>query len=486
MNNEIKIFNELTKNKEYILKSVDNNLDIIVRDFKIFNTLDATIFFVDGMSDKFQINRCIVAPLQNIKQEPTQKFSMDFILDSLASFSEMKVNETLEQSLTSILNGDCVLFVDGESLSASFGVRAWTTRGIQEPPTSITIKGPREGFSEDLKLNMTLVRRKLRTPNLRYKHLKIGKYTNTNVIVCYIDGITDMGLISKVEKELKKIDIDGIIDSAYISSFLSTRKYSIFKQVGTTEKPDILVSKLLEGRIGIIVDGSPIVLTVPFLVMEDFNDAEDYYSKPFVATFKRVLRYIAVFVAVLMPAIFVCASVYHTQLMPLNFLLTLVKSTRDVPLSPSFEMFLTLIIFEILREASVRMPRFVGTALSIIGALVLGETAVNAGLISTPTIMIMAISGIAIYTVPEEEGVLSILRIIFLALGSTLGVMGIVLGVIFLATYLSSISNFGTPYLMPFAPLIKDDLKDSFFKVSLKDLKKRPKSIPNKNKVRQG
>ena len=203
-------------------------------------------------------------------------------------------------------------------------------------------------------------------------------------------NIADDGLVTTILEKLKKISIDNIPDSAYLQKLLSDRKNSLFKQIGTTEKPDIFVAKLMEGRIGIIVDGSPLALTAPFLFLEDFQNSEDYYKSPYKTNMERLLRVVSIFIAVFLPGIFVAAQLFHMEFIPLKFLLTIVSSVRGIPLSPTYEMFFTLLIFEILNEASVRMPKYVGMAVSIVGALVLGETAVQAGIVSSPTILIMA------------------------------------------------------------------------------------------------
>jgi spore germination protein KA len=312
----------------------------------------------------------------------------------------------------------------------------------------------------------------------------IGKYSKTPISICYIEGIVDKSLVDKVKEKLSLINTDAILDSSYISKFLGEHKASIFKQIGNTEKPDILSAKILEGRVAIIVDGSPIVLTVPYLLVEDFQSPSDYYNSSYSATMARVLRLISVILSVLLPAYYVSSELFHLQLIPLSFLLTIVNSLKGIPLSPSFEMFFTLLIFEILNEASVRMPKYVGMVVSIVGGLVLGETAVTAGIISAPTLMIVALSGICLYTVPELEQTFSILRFIMLIVAGSFGGYGLIVGIALLLVYLVSFETFKTPLLAPFAPLIKDDLKDGLYKGFLVEQKFRPKSIKNKNKRR--
>lgn len=471
---------EITKNK--VLSLVHNNLDILCREFLINNETKACAFFLDGMSGKEDLAFSAIRPLMKATENfPT---TTEYIHQNIVSTGETSIIFTIDQMISRILNGDCIIYIDGNNSALVLGTRKWNTRSISEPPTSTVVKGPREGFTEDLKQNMTLIRRKLRTRNLVYKHLTIGSYTKTNVMVTYLSGIASEKLVRRIVNRLKQIDIDGILDASYISDFLTHRPYSIFKQVGSTEKPDILVSKLLEGRIAIIVDNSPIVLSVPFIIMEDFQGSEDYYSRPAFATFSRIIRFFAILIAIILPGLFVAIKVFHPQFLPLKLSLTLSHSLKALPFSAGFEMLTTLIIFEVLREAGVRMPKHVGTAISVIGALVLSETAVSAGIITTSTLLVMALSGIALYTVPEQENALSLLRLVFLATGTVFGIIGIITTAIFVITYLTTIQNYGTPILSPFAPIVKNDLKDGIYKKSLVDLNSRPESFENENPKR--
>ena len=274
-------------------------------------------------------------------------------------------------------------------------------------------------------------------------------------------------------------------DSSYLTRFLTERPYSLVKQVGTTEKPDIFCAKLAEGRAGILVDGSPIALTVPYLLVEDFQSSEDYFVPAYRATFTRLLRLFALLVAIYLPAFYVAAQLFKLQLLPVKLLLTIAGSIRDIPLSPSLEMLLVLLVLEVLNEASIRMPKYVGMALSVVGALVLGETAVSAGFVSTPAIIIVAFSGIGLYAVPNLIEETSVLRLAMLLAAGSVGTYGIVLLTALTLVYLVSTENFGVPLGAPFAPFIRRDLRDTFVKYNLLSLKERPASLSSPNKRRQ-
>ena len=440
---------------------------------------DGLLIFARELVDKQLIGELILRPLTLLSSTPDKD-----TLSSVFLSPEKKEETDATTCMSEIVSGNVVFILDKVDTAFIFGLKKFEIRTITEPPTSTVIKGPREGFVESLSVNISLIRRRIKSEKLHLENLEIGKYSKTAITLCYIDDIADVGLVKKLKKKLKEIDIDAVLDSSYVAKFLGEHKTSLFKQVGNTEKPDILAAKILEGRVAIFVDGSPIALTVPYILMEDFQSPSDYYNSPYTATAARILRLVSVMLSVLLPAFFVSAQLYHLQFIPLSFLLTIVNSIKGIPLSPSYEMFFTLLIFEILNEASVRMPKYVGMAVSIVGGLVLGETAVNAGIISAPTLMIIALSGICLYTVPELAQNFSLLRLIFLLLGGSLGSFGIILGMAFMVIYLVSFENYSTPLIAPFAPLITKDLKDSFYKGFLVEQKERPYSIKNVNRIR--
>lgn len=473
----MKIVKDLNKNLEY-LKTALSSDDVSFLDIKLGKSKGALVF-VNDLVSKDQTGELILRPAAAITGKPTKKS----LFNSFFSPEKTQVTTT-EDFIKDLLLGNAMLLADGIDCALSFGLKEFEKRAISEPPTSTVLKGPREGFVECLPVNVSLIRRRLKTPDLRIENMTVGRYSQTPIAVCYIDGIADKKLIKTLKEKLSQIDIDAVLDSSYISKFLGERKVSIFKQVGNTEKPDILAAKILEGRVAILVDGSPIVLTVPYLLVEDFQSPSDYYSSPYSATVSRLLRAFSVMLALFLPAVYVSAELFHLQLIPLSFLLTIVNSIKGIPLSPSYEMFFTLTIFEILNEASVRMPKYVGMVVSIVGGLVLGETAVNAGIISAPTLMIVALSGICLYTVPEMEQTFSVLRLFFLIIAGTTGLYGLILSIAAMFIYLISFENYGTPVCAPFSPLIVEDMKDGFYKGFIEEHEFRPRSIKNKNRRR--
>lgn len=391
----------------------------------------------------------------------------------------------LDTSVKRVLAGFAVLAVSSEKDYLAMPIQGWETRSITEPPTNSVLKGPREGFVEDLNINVSLVRRRLATPDLALKTITVGRKSQTKVVLIYLKSVASKKVITEIEERLNSIDIDGITASYYVESLLRNNDSKLFRQIGTTEKPDIATGKILEGRVCILVDGTPIALTVPYVFLEDIQSSDDYYMHPARATFIRMLRFFGILLAIMLPGIYVALESFHYRLLPIDFLISILSSIQGISFPPLLEILFVLFLFEILNEASVRMPKYLGMALSIIGALVLGDTAVQAGVITSPSIMIVAISGIAIYILPDQAPITSLLRLAFTLAGGFAGFYGILLGIIFLSGYLVSISNFGAPLMAPFAPSIKADKKDALIKTSLNQMITRPKSFPNNNRIRQ-
>jgi spore germination protein KA len=476
-----KLQTSLQDNKR-ALKQLLPSQDVLTFDFFSDDGVACAVLYADGMVNKELIGELITKPLQELAL-PDGEGLKDAVA-SACRFPERKEVEILDDCAQEILDGNALLLVEGLSVGYSIGAKSLPVRSVSEPPTDVAVKGPREGFIEDVKTNMVLVRKRLKSPNLQMQVTKAGKRSNTAVCLCYLDGIVNEQVKTEVEKRLQKINVDVLPDSSYVATLISERKHSIFRSIGTTERPDVFAAKLAEGRVGILVDGSPIALTLPFAQVEDFQSNEDYYVSPFMATLFRALRLFSVLIALLAPSLYVCSQLFKMQLLPLSLTMTIAKSTKDIPLSPSMEMFLVLFVLEVLKEASVRMPKYVGMSLSVVGALVLGEAAVSAGFLSTPTIIVVAFSGICLYAVPNFVETGSILRWLFLITAGSIGPFGLTLCVAFTLYYMLTMDNFGMPLLAPFSPLTTDDLKDSILKFGLLSLKNRPRIYGSKNRVR--
>ena len=475
----MKISKVLDKNVQFIKDKNNSNPDLITR-YLQFSNQSVCIMFLSELSDEEKLNQHIIMPLLS----DNKKIVNWTQIKNKITVAETEYLESLDECITEILKGNSVIFVNGFTKALKCATTKHEHRAVIEPPTSAVIFGPREGFIETAKVNMNLIRKRLPSTSLKFTELNIGKYTKTKVVLAYLTDIADDKLVKKIETRLRKINIDGIVDSHYLISFLEEKQGSMFKQIGKTEKPDIAVAKMLEGRVAIIVDGSPIVLTLPFVILEDIQNSDDYYQRNVKISIVRVLRIISVLISILLPGTYVAIQLYHYRIIPLKFLVSIINGTQGIPFTPFLEMLFVILLFEILFEASLRMPKYLGIAVSIVGALVLGDTAVKAGLISSPAVMIIAVTGISFYTLPEETSQLSILRMLFTLLGGTFGLLGIVVGGLMLVNYLVDFNGYGSPYLAPYAPYIKSDLKDGLIRKEVNKNKTRPKSIPNKNRNR--
>ena len=462
-----------------IIKEILTSPDVLIFEFSSLEGRKFAAVYLDGLADKNLLGELVVKPLRSAKKDDDGEQ-----IALLLASPEIKECKELQEVISGVLDGNAALFSEGVEVFYIIGLKNPPGRAVMEPPTQIAVKGPREGFTEDIKTNLGLVRKRLKSPSLQVKMLSSGVQSATAVALCYLKGVCNESIPEQIEMEIAANKIDLVPDSSYISSFISKHPRSLFKHCGSCEKPDIFCAKLCEGRAGIIVDGSPIALTAPYMIIEDFQSAEDYYITSYRATILRTLRAAAVLIGVLLPALYICAQLFKIQLIPVKLLFKIASSVSGIPFSPSVEMFLTLLVLEVLNEASVRMPKYVGLAMSVVGALVLGDTAVKAGLISTPAIIIIAFSAICLYTVPDLVETTATLRLLFLIVAGSVGIYGVVLLCAFLLCYLSSEQSYGVPLLAPFAPLKEGDLKDAFLKSNLYSMRKRPRSIGSKNKVR--
>ena len=461
------------------LKRMLPSEDILVYDFQTKDGKFCAAVYADGITDKELLGQLAAKPFAQENAPKTPEEAEKMLL-----FPESKRAESADDAAAEILAGNPALVIDGVEGALVLGTKKVTLRAVSEPQTAIAVKGPREGFIEDIKTNMGLVRRRLKTPALRFRTLTMGKLSGTAVCIAWLEGTADAGIVKEIEKRLARVETDGVPDSSAVAKFLSDHPLSLFKQAGSTEKPDIFCAKLLEGRAGVLVDGSPIALTLPYMLIEDFQSSQDYFVTPYRATVSRILRMTAVIAALFLPALYVAAQLFKLQLLPFGLLMTVSGGIQDLSLSPGLEMFFLLAVLEILIEASIRMPKYVALALSVIGALVLGDTAVKAGLVSSPAIIIVALSGISAYTVPDLTGTLSVVRIALLLAAGSIGTYGVVLLTALILYYLVTADSYGVPLLAPFSPLVRHDLRDAAYKAGIFSLKERPAALRTQNRTR--
>lgn len=462
----------------------DKSSDIVIRTFKIRDecSTEAAIVYVDGLIAQKVINESAMKSLMLqsyssvSNDERAQKNVFETIKEHFLTISDVKEVKDMDEVVDQILSGDTILFVDGSPIALSLSTKGWENRGVTEPDSESVIRGPREGFSETLRTNTALLRRKIKDRHLIIEAIKIGKITRTDVAIAYVEGIASGDIIAKVKKRLDQIDVDSILESGYIEELIEDAPFSLFPTIANTQKPDVVAGKLLEGRVALFVDGTPHVLTMPAVFMEYLQTSEDYYSNPFYVTAMRWIRMLAFLSSAFLPSFYVAITSYHAVMIPVPMLLTIASSREGVPFPSIVEALLMGVIFEGLREAGVRMPRPVGPAVSIVGALVIGDAAIAAGLASAGMVIIVGITAIASFIIPNAEiaNALVPIRLLMIIPAGILGLYGLILAMIILAAHLVTLESFGVPYLYPIAPLSVRGLKDTIVKTPQWAMSNRP------------
>ncbi|WP_235941453.1 spore germination protein [Paenibacillus puerhi] len=473
---KVPISMELDDNRQYVKELFDNCSDFVVRDLQLQQSVRAILFFVDGMAKTEEVNEAMKALMI---LEGGERF-IDEISESVLPVSQIEKVDNYGDLLLSVLGGDTGLIVEHNNKALLMGVRGMEKRSINEPETESVVRGPREGFVENIRTNTSMIRRKLKTPHLKMKPLIIGRESNTNVVVTYLQDIADPAMVEEVMRRLQKIDIDAVLESGYIEEFIQDSAYSPFPQVQYTERPDMVAAALLQGRIGIIVDGTPFVLLVPFVFTEILQTSEDYYERFQISTLIRWLRYLLLFLSLLTPGMYVAVTTYHQDLLPTSLLLSIAAAREAIPFPAVVEVLIMEITFEALREAGIRLPKTIGSAVSILGALVVGQASVQAGIVSAPMVIVVSITGIASFTIPRFNGAIAIrmLRFPIIIAASLFGIYGILTALMLIIGHMASLRSFGIPYLSPLAPLTGSNMNDILIRAPLWALKERPAFMP--------
>ncbi|MGM0900388.1 MAG: spore germination protein [Bacillota bacterium] len=469
-----------------IKRMFEGSSDFSYRKFKI-NTCNAIILYVDGLVDMKSIENTVITPLLNQSEMLSKKDSLT-IEDFEHEISSGKVTKgkTIQEIEDQLLVGVTVLLIDGFKQSIFISEQSWDKRSIKEPPSEAVVLGPREGFTENLRTNTSMIRRRIKSPQLKFESMSLGTLSKTEVVITYVEGIVETSLIEEVRSRLKRIKIDSIEDSGYIIEFIEDNPYSVFPQVLQTERPDRVVGNLLEGRAGIIVENSPFALVVPVTFFQMMSSPEDYYGRFIISTFTRLIRYLFLQIALLFPSIYIAVTTFHQELLPTNLLFSVAASREKVPFPALVEAFLMEITFEALREAGLRLPRPIGSTVSIVGALVIGQAAVEAGIVSAPLVIVVAVTGIASFMFPSYSmtGSIRLLRFAIMLLAGTLGFYGILLGIFFILVHLVQLRSFGIPYLAPVAPFNFNNMKDVLIRVPWWKMNKRPEQTGKRNEKR--
>ena len=437
----------------------------------------------DGLVSSAIINENIIKPLMVSDVLLTKGKQIDTLIQQVLLVNQIKKTKDWQEIIEAVTYGDTILFMEGEKEALLLNSKGFSMRSIDEPSGEKIISGPREGFCESLMTNLSLVKRRLRTNELKIKFQSLGVRTHTQICICYIDSIVNKKILDELEKRIEKIKIDGVLDSNYITEYINDSRWSPFRTTGYTERPDIVVANLLEGRIALFVDGSPVVLTIPYFFIENFQSNEDYYMSFYYTSFERILRIAAFILTITIPSFYILLAAYNHEILPTVLLTNIARDSLDVPLPAGLEAILMLIVFEILKEAGIRIPSSIGQALSIVGALVIGQAAVEARLVSAPMVVVIATTAITGLLAPRLNAPIAYVRLILLVLSSTLGLIGFILGLSGLLIHLLNLHSFGIPQMHAIDKLNYQELKDIFIRGPWWKMINRPLNL-TKNKTR--
>lgn len=469
---------------QYIVPDYEITRDIFKDDFKECSDFlirevevqgDRGLFMVmDGLIDSLQLSQMVTKPILSSQLDyssPLEHFEL--IKKCVVGSLELDEAETFEDCYYYLMSGFALFYLEGNSKIMVFGIQGWDKRSTDEPGNEAMVRGSKECFVEAVNDNKALLRKRLKTHHLKFKQIKLGKCAPTPVVIAYVDDRVDMQMVEEIENRLNKANLNTVLEYGCIDPFIDTDISSFFTSVGNTERPDTFASKLLEGRVGILVEGSPFALYTPYLFSDNFSSLDDYNNPPFYSSFIRILKYFSFVLSLFLPGAYVAVGTFHQELIPTNLLYIVASSEATTPFSLMLEAIMIHILYEIMREAGLRLPKTIGHAVSIIGAIVIGDATVNAGIIGAPMLVVVAVTAISSYVVyPLYESV-AVLRIVFIIIGGLTGIYGIMLGVGVLFVNICSLNPYGVPYTAPLSPITVKSLGDSLFSQGWKRLSKR-------------
>ncbi|MFC5702954.1 spore germination protein [Cohnella faecalis] len=478
---------ELETNLSRIRTELASSPDLIVRKFTLRteSRLPVAAVYLDSLTNKDNVNDFVIRSLltPSLPEPPADAESPEeifrYVCDNALAVAQFEIVGNWTTMLLELLTGKTILLVDGWAECISGNTIGGETRAVSEASTQVVIRGPKDSFTESVATNVALVRRRIRSPKFGFEAIKIGTITQTTVVMMYIEGIAKNSIVQEVRTRLGKIDTDAILESGYIEEFIEDNWFSPFPTIYNTERPDVVAANLIEGRIAILVDGTPFVLIAPTVLSQFFAAAEDYYQRYDIGSFIRLLRYMAFVISLFGPAIYIALTTFHQEMLPMALLINLTAAREGVPFPALIEAFAMELCFEILREAGIRMPRAVGQAVSIVGALVLGEAAVQAGIVSPIMVIVVAITAIANFSIPSYNLAITarMLRFLFMLAAGFLGFYGIVLGMIMLVAHINSLRSFGVAFLSPIVPFRFKQMKDIFIRTPHWTITERPDEV---------
>lgn len=470
--------------EQKLSKSIDKNITAIKKKIKDCDDIKertmclakgqvrGVIYYVEVAMNNLSIKESVIGRLIWELMDKTPEEIYSYLNDNALGITDVKELLTLDEAIMGIMIGDGVIFIDGYDRAIKIKSKGYPMMSLTESRTENVIRGSREGFADAVKTNTALMRKRLRSAKMKVKEKIIGNYSNTTVAIVYIDGLVRNSVLKNINKRLDELQVDELTDSGIVEQLTEENTLTPFPQYQTTERPDKAVEEVIKGRVVLFVDNTPIALILPTNFSNFFQTADDYYNKPVVVSFARILRYVAALVALTLPAIYLALTNFHSEILPFSLLMSMVKAREGVPFMALLEVLFMELAFELLREAGIRIPNYAGNTMSIVGGLIVGQAAVEAGIVSPIIVVVVALAALASYAVPNEEmsSAIRVSKYLMIFLSAIMGLYGIALGVMAIIFHLCTLKSFDFPYMYPFTggDLNNDaDLDDTFFRKSL-------------------
>jgi hypothetical protein len=484
---------ELSENERALKQIFSNSSDILFRSVTVPGQARLLLVYVDGLINENLLDQVVLQPMmfEGLPGGSENAGSLGtFLEERLVAVAQVKPANRISEIVAGILKGDTAILIDGENQALLAGLKGFEKRAIEEPAAELSVRGPRDGFTETLRVNTTLIRRRIRSEKLKMESLTLGEHSKTDIAIAYLEGIASNSVLEEVRKRIRRIQIDGVLESGYVEEFIEDVPWSPFPQIQNTERPDVVCASLLEGKIAIFIDNTPFVLIVPMTFWSGLQAVEDYYERSVYTTFIRFIRFALLNVSLLLPSLFVSLTTFHQQLVPTNLLISVAAAREGVPFPTVIETLLMEVMFEGLREAGIRLPKPVGSAVSIVGALVIGQAAVQAGIVSASVVIIVATTGISSFAIPRYNlgTAFRLLRFPMLILAGILGLYGVIAGMFLIVIHLLGLRSFGIPYMNPISPQFPENMKDVWIRAPRWSMHQRPvlSTGSNKHRVPEG
>lgn len=463
------IITDLKENISEIKRISGGSTDLMINEF-ICGGVNCALLCCEGMLSTQVITELIFEPLMHIEKKENSHELFKHIRTKMLLSVDQPVAENYGTLFRTLNSGFAVLISEGMNIALAFGVQGFAMRSISEPSGESNIMGAHEGFVEVIRTNISLIRRRLKSPFLVTKLFVKGDKSHTDMCICYMQDRVPQKLLKQIHKSLDNMQLESVLTTGYVRPFVESKSFELFNSTGTTERPDVLCSKLIEGRVAILIDGVPFAIIVPRLFCESFQTLDDYTFKPYYSTFIRWIKYGAFIISVLLPALYVAIAIHHPELLNSMLLMILVKEEANAPLSLITESLGILLMYEVIREAGIRLPKPVGGAVSIVSGLIIGDAAVTSGLISTPLLTMTALAVISGYVVPELNPAVTILRFSFVAAGSMLGLFGISLLACAVLVNICSTEDYGFPFTAPVSPFRASGMRDTAIRADMRKM----------------